>query len=284
MRVDMRAMLEACLVKFRDRMVGRLRTTRSPYVEDSVWSGEGDGKPIQHGSEASSYIASLLFIARMARPDLITAGTLDLKLEFALSRSEPVEVCIWADADLNGDPNDTKSTSEIWCELRSKDSQQCWPISWISKRQGCTAFSTCESEVVSLSHALSLREEGIPLVQIVSEVLGHDVELTCYEDNSQAIQAVKRGYSKKLRHLPRIHRICLGSLHELLSSDDRIGSLVYHPSSDHKADLFTKSMECVRFEHCRSLIGMKRDGKSERHVEGGEESCGDKRTSSSALL
>eukprot|EP00971_Amphidinium_carterae_P139238 2759140-Amphidinium_carterae.1 len=309
MRVDMKAMLEACLVKFRDGMDGSLRSVRSPYVEDNVWAGDGDGKPARYGKDASSYVASLLFIARMARPDLITAvtrlarfvtkwerchdlalerlfgyiqGSLDVCLEFALSRSEPVEVCVWADADLNGDPSDTKSTSGMWCELRSKNSKLCWPISWISKRQGCTAFSTCESEVVSLSHAL--REEGIPVMQIVSEILGQKVDLTCYEDNSQAIQAVKRGYSKKLRHLPRIHRICLGSLHELLHGDARIGTLQYHPSIDHKADLFTKSMECARFEQCCSMLGLRDRRKRERQIEGGEESCRGKWSSTNALL
>eukprot|EP00971_Amphidinium_carterae_P071812 1420252-Amphidinium_carterae.1 len=76
----------------------------------------------------------------MSRPDLLTAvtrlarfiskrerchdmalerlfgyvqGSLDVELRFALRRGEPLEVCVWADADLNGDPCDTKSTSSV---------------------------------------------------------------------------------------------------------------------------------------------------------------------------
>eukprot|EP00971_Amphidinium_carterae_P336880 6473453-Amphidinium_carterae.1 len=63
--------------------------------------------------------------------------------------------------------------------------------------------------------------------------------MVCYEDNEQTISAVRRGYSKKLRHLPRAHKISVGTLHELLDGDNPIGELKYHPTATHKADMFT---------------------------------------------
>eukprot|EP00972_Heterocapsa_arctica_P042552 6271984-Heterocapsa_arctica.AAC.1 len=43
---------------------------------------------------------------------------------------------------------------------------------------------------------------------------GTTIPLLAGEDNSQCIAAVKNGYSANLRHLGRVQRTCIGSLHE----------------------------------------------------------------------
>eukprot|EP00971_Amphidinium_carterae_P332784 6467110-Amphidinium_carterae.1 len=181
-------------------------------------------------------------------------GSLGHRLKDRLDKDRPIEVHVWSDADLCGDPTDTKSTSGVWIELRSQGSDACWPIAWASKRQGASAFSTCESEVVAMSFAL--REEGLPLLNLVANLTGKDVPLVCKEDNQQAIAAINRGYSKKLRHIPRVHKVSLGSLHEVLAAEGKVGCVEYHPTATHKADIFTKNLEKSRFETCCRLIGM----------------------------
>ena len=45
-------------------------------------------------------------------------------------------------------------------------------------------------------------------------MLGVDLPLHAWEDNSQCIAAVTNGYSANLRHLARVQRTCISALHE----------------------------------------------------------------------
>eukprot|EP00971_Amphidinium_carterae_P342056 6481210-Amphidinium_carterae.1 len=87
-------------------------------------------------------------------------GTVGVSLVSRVQRDKPIEFLIWTDADLNGDVSDSKSTSGLWIELRSSNGD-VWPITWNSKRQGGSAYATCESEVIALN--TGIREEGIAL-------------------------------------------------------------------------------------------------------------------------
>eukprot|EP00971_Amphidinium_carterae_P351600 6492186-Amphidinium_carterae.2 len=232
MKVSMQSMLSSALKKFSDELGTGIRVVSTPFVTDDVWCSDHDDQSKgRFRDTAASHVASLLYVARMARPDLLVAvvrlsryvsrwgvnhdaalirifgyikGTIELEMTFSIQEGKPFEVRIWSDADLCGDPNDTKSTTGVWIELHSPDSGACWPIAWVSKRQGASAFSTCESEVVAMSHAL--REEGLPLLDLVKDLTGKDAKLVCKEDNTQAISAIERGYTKKLRHIPRVHK------------------------------------------------------------------------------
>eukprot|EP00971_Amphidinium_carterae_P126249 2501085-Amphidinium_carterae.1 len=278
----MQSMLNSALRKFDEEYGSGIRVVSTPFVTDEVWCADSEDQDVgRFANTAASHVASLLYIARMARPDILVAvtrlsryvsrwhvnhdnalirlfgyikGTLDLRMRFEILENKPFEVRVWSDADLCGDAADTKSTSGVWVELHSPDTGACWPVAWASKRQGASAFSTCESEVVAMSYAL--REEGLPLLDLVRSITGKDVKLVCKEDNTQAISAIKRGYSKKLRHIPRVHKVSLGALHEVLASDNSIGCIQYHPTASHKADLFTKTLDRNRFETCCKLVGM----------------------------
>eukprot|EP00972_Heterocapsa_arctica_P048440 7141892-Heterocapsa_arctica.AAC.1 len=86
---------------------------------------------------------------------------------------------------------------------------------------------------------------------------GTTIPLLAQEDNSQCIAAVKNGYSANLRHMGRVQRTCIGSLHEAFfpsveedfltgesdSQPDLNCSIWYCPSGDHKGDMFTKFLE-----------------------------------------
>ena len=96
------------------------------------------------------------------------------------------------DADLAGDVESSKSTSGFWLELRSADDKRCWPPAWKSKRQGSTASSTCEAEMISL--ATALKSEVLPMLELLEQALGRPVRLRCLEDNTQCIKAAETGY------------------------------------------------------------------------------------------
>ena len=101
-----------------------------------------------------------------------------------------------------------------------------------------------------------LRQEGLPVQELFEELLGRRLWLRCKVDNTQAIAAAKKGYSKRLRHLSRMHRVSLGVLHELT---EEVGSRVeisYVPTAEQKGDMFTKALLPAAFVRARDNIGM----------------------------
>jgi ribosomal protein L40E len=179
---------------------------------------------------------------------------LNLTGELAPSDGKDVKVRVFTDADWAGDSESTKSTNGLWIELYSPSSGRSFPLSWRSSQQTCSSSSTAEAETVSLS--MGLRTEGFPTQMLFEEILGNKICLECLVDNSQAISAVRKGYSKKLRHLQRTHRVSISFLHEMVNSEMVNLKVEYCDSTSHKGDLFTKVMQRVRFLLCRDMIGM----------------------------
>eukprot|EP00972_Heterocapsa_arctica_P082006 12087171-Heterocapsa_arctica.AAC.1 len=66
-----------------------------------------------------------------------------------------------------------------------------------------------------------LRKEGLPLQEALASMLNIDLPLLSLEDNSQCIAAVVNSYSPNLRHMARVQRTCVGSLHEAFSRASR---------------------------------------------------------------
>ena len=124
-------------------------------------------------------------------------------------RDDPRELhlALYVDADVAGEKSDARSNSGGYLVLKGHNS--FFPLAWVSKRQTSVSRSTTESEVVSLAH--SLYQEGLPALSLWSLMLGRDdLELVIQEDNQATILVVKKGYSPKLRHISRTHKINLG--------------------------------------------------------------------------
>lgn len=85
------------------------------------------------------------------------------------------------------------------------------------------------------------------------EFLGKPIEMLAEVDNTQAIAAVGRGYSKKLRHIDRMQRVSIGFLHALVSGHFRV-SVEHCPTTEQKADLLTKSLPAGTFMAIRDMI------------------------------
>ena len=141
-------------------------------------------------------------------------------------------------------------------ELVNPKSGNVFPLAWRSSGQSATSCSTAESEVVALSHGL--RHVGLPVQDLVQEFLVERVPLVGLVDNQQAITAVKRGYSKKLRCLSRTHRIAIGSLHEIVSDENQRVKIRYIESKVQKGNIYNKAMAPAQFNAERLVIGMQR--------------------------
>ena len=125
---------------------------------------------------------------------------------------EPRELhlALYVDADFAGEKADARSTSGGYLVLKGPNS--FFPLGWVSKRQTSVSRSTTESEIVLLAH--SLYREGLPALSLWSVLLGRDdLELVIHEDNQATILVVKKGYSPKLRHVNRTHKVNLGGLY-----------------------------------------------------------------------
>ena len=160
----------------------------------------------------------------------------------------------YSDADLNGNSETSKSVSGWWVELFCAITGHTFPLSWGLSQQTSTASATAESETIAFSHAA--RREALPIQMLLQGALNSPVQIVCMIDNMQTIQVVTKGYSKKLRHLPRTQRICLGVLHEMISDPDMRMCMEHCPTLQQKADIFIKTLAAAKFAEARAMIGI----------------------------
>ena len=128
---------------------------------------------------------------------LDSAGPVALVAQLSVDDLEHVRLTLWSDADLAGDPEDSKSTSGMLLELENIQSGARWPISWGVKRQGATAGSTAEAETVAL--CTSLKHEALPLSILLDTMLcgcPWPIELVAKVDNTQALSAVTKSTAR----------------------------------------------------------------------------------------
>ena len=143
-----------------------------------------------------------------------------------------------------------------------------FPVSWGSKRQGCTATRTAEAEIVSL--ASCLKSEMIPTQMLIERILGKPVPAIICEDNAAAIVAASKGYSPAMRYLKRTQRTSIGLVHDITHPDmndqrnkDGFENIVVNkcPTFEQKGDLFTKCLPRAGFEAALNKIRMTQHGR-----------------------
>ena len=242
----------------------------SPYLPEAQWADAND-QPGVYQAQCAGYVASALFASLAGRPDISTAvprlttrvtrctvpdDAALVRLKAYLKAEASLELVVSTDADWNGDGCTTRSVSGMHLELVNPKSGNVFPHAWRSSGQSATSCSTAESEVVALSHGL--RHVGLPVQDLVQEFLGERIPLVCLVDNEQAITAVKRWYSKRLRCLNRTHRIAIGSLHEIVGDERQRVEIRYIESKLQKGSIYTKAMVPAQFSAERLLIGMQR--------------------------
>eukprot|EP00973_Karenia_brevis_P016774 2296993-Karenia_brevis.AAC.1 len=77
---------------------------------------------------------------------------------------------------------------------------------------------------------------------------------TLEQDNQATIITARAGYSPKLRHLRRTHKINLSSIKEVL---DREGMTIRYVNTNQQvADIFTKAVAPDKWENAMQIMNM----------------------------
>ena len=122
---------------------------------------------------------------------------------------------LFTDADFAGDRSDMKSTSGVFLALYGRHS--FYPLGSASKKQSCVSHSSVESELVACNHGL--RTVGIPALDLWSVILGKDMRMDLYQDNQATARIVATGRAPTLRHVHRVHQVCVAWVHQVVSSE-----------------------------------------------------------------
>ena len=86
-------------------------------------------------------------------------------------------------------------------------------------------------------------------------LLKRTVKLKLHEDNQATILVVRKGFSPKLRHISKTHKVNLGSLSEVLSEDNI--DLDYVDTNEQAADIFTKALPPHKWAAALALLGIR---------------------------
>ena len=127
-----------------------------------------------------------------------------------------------------------------------------FPVTWIHNKQTATSRSTTEAESVSL--CTSLVHEAYPVWDLLELILGRSVKLRVKEDNQATIKIFKKGFSPKLTHVSRTHKINLGTAYEAFA--DLGVELEYVETDKQVADIFTKDLGPCKWPNALALIGI----------------------------
>ena len=239
----------------------------------SDWESRG-----QLAESASRVLMKSLWLARLARPDVMKPlsdltrrvtcwSAADDKRLYRLmcylyatpSRSiihsmgdspGDLKLSLYTDADHASDVEHAHSTSGMLLCLEGE--QTFWPLCWGSRKQTATSRSTTEAEIISLSSGVF--GEALPMQEFMEKVLGREVTLQWHQDKSAVIQIVHAGYSPKLRHVSKTHRIDLSSLYQVF--EDLFVRLTYINTDKQCADIFTKALSPSKFPAALQLLQM----------------------------
>ena len=256
-----------------------VREARTPYCPDGSLHPDNDEVKGELSSSSCSILMKVLWAARLARPDLSRAcnklttkvqnwssnddrklrrlieymeKTKNLVLEgFICDPPDKLELWLFVDADLASDPDTSKSSSGAWVVLVGPSSFM--PLSWLHTKQTATAKSTTEAEGVAMVYAML--HELYPIWDMIELILGRKVTVRVKEDNTATIKVMRKGYSPKLRHVVRTHKLDLGTVKEAI--DDHGVILEHVETKKQCSDIFTKDLPPHQWPKALQLLGMR---------------------------
>ena len=259
----------------------KLKPAATPFVPEGSLLTEDDNARGELADEACKVLMKCLWVARLARPDL-------LKPVIALARNvscwsrncdkglyrlmcymsssahyrmigvvddnpEDLHLRLYVDADFAGEREDAYSTSGGWLVLCGP--RTYFPLTWVSKKQSSVSRSTTEAEVVALSY--SLFKEALPMCQLWDKLLGRVVDLYIMEDNQAAIKICETGYSSKLRHIGRTHKVNIASIRDEVVKEHT--HLTGVDTNKQAADIFTKALDPIKWPAALRMLGIRTD-------------------------
>lgn len=229
----------------------KFRKVNTPMCQESLKDMASSSQPGEHASDAAKWVGKLLYLCRMTRADLQTAvcrlsrhianWTIyadailhriiqyldhfgEWGLSFIIEKNVDFALNLYVDADHSGDPTTSKSTTGWIMKLGNKleDSTDC-TISWCSKRQQATAWSSGGSEMVAMSGAtrpalkVQLLLHGVRGGHELQEGEGLDVVPFVWCDANAAILAIRKGYPS-MEYAEKTQRVRIGALHDGLTT------------------------------------------------------------------
>jgi transposase InsO family protein len=149
----------------------------------------------------------------------------------------------FTDSDWAGDPDDRKSTAGYVFSLGSG------PVTWACKKQQAIALSSAEAEYRA---AVNASQEALWLRQILSEFgfqHQHPTRLWC--DNQSSIKLAKDPVQhQRSKHIELHMHFIRNLIH------DQVIEVLFCPTEDQVADIFTKSLTEAKFSKLRSMLGV----------------------------
>ena len=229
-----------CQITGYDR--SRLKKVATPYLPET-YSDEDLSQAGELQKDASRILMRILWLSRLARPDLsfittrlasrVTAWTrfedrqlfrcisyINCTKDFILKgefdpKEEPI-LDIYTDADFGSCQHTSKSTSGLWMQITTGGC--AFPVFWQAKKQGSVARSTTEAEVISM--ASGMFSEALNTQVFIEYLLQKPINIRFHQDNDAVLKILRNGYSARLRHMNRVHRINVASLCEILDEEN----------------------------------------------------------------
>ena len=155
-------------------------------------------------------------------------------LKGSVAHHGDIRLDVYTDADFAGCIHSVKSTSGLWIEISGGG--HTFPLYWQSKRQSSVARSTTEAELIAMANGLF--GEVYNLQSFLQQLLGKELEVKFFQDNNAVLQVLEAGYSAKLRHCGRVHKVNVASISEAL--EDESLTAEHCTTREQKANGFTK--------------------------------------------
>ncbi|CAL8134899.1 unnamed protein product [Prunus armeniaca] len=168
-------------------------------------------------------------------------GTLDYGLMY--EKGKKAVLVGYCDSDWGGSIEDSKSTSRYAFSFGSG------VFSWAFVKQNCVALSTLEAEYVSASKATTQAIWLRFVLEDFGELQADATPLKC--DNTSAISITKNPvFHQRTKHIDRRYHFINDALQQ------GVIDLVYCPTKDQVADIFTKALPNERFNYLRDKLGV----------------------------
>ncbi|GJW61235.1 retrovirus-related pol polyprotein from transposon TNT 1-94 [Tanacetum coccineum] len=197
------------------------------------------GEPVDQ-SDYHSKIGSLMYLTS-SRPDLVQAGTINMGLWYP--KDYGFELTAFSDADHAGCLDTRKSTSGGIQFLGDK------LVSWMSKKQNCTAMSSAKAEYVALS--ASCAQVMWMRTQLQDYGFNYNkIPLYCDSQSAIAISCNPVQHSRTKHIHTRYHFI-------KEQVENGIIELYFVRTEYQLADMFTKALPEDRFKYLVRRIGMR---------------------------
>ena len=90
------------------------------------------------------------------------------------------------------------------------------------------------------------------MLEICQELIAPEIVLNCYEDNQAFLAIIARGFSPKLRHLSKFHKINVASTCEAISKPGI--NAEYIEALKQRADVLTKSLGVSAWDSALKLL------------------------------